>query len=1252
MSGAEPQKSEPEASSELPLLFRLRRIISERDEEIQRLRVTVEEKQRLIEHVKGCMERFKKERDELRKQNSELSGKLALATRHNSSSPPTNRSFPFSSRRQYSGGSLKISVPSSTSKTPLIPDITNPSCTLQRYTPITKPPSSSSPSAPPGTAAASSPPPSTPHTTPLPAGTITSTPTPITPAQAQLPPSQQPTAKSDSESDTEYSEIETPKSESVFSPNKDSIFSPGLPPMSSSSTAVSSPGSPVAIGVTPPGNDKSKPLLLSSSSSSPTKKGDGEGSVATASSSSAGRDSGSLTDSMTKTPLLAIGEESSLDVPDMESSFDSTTSLIHMHDPAKRMPHRTRSASAAAVRRAAWGTAKSQSSELASIGEGEGEKEGEFSEEDKARSIRSRTKTISSARPGKREFVGRKSRMELMKVAIDMQSFGNYRPGKRILNERELLSPEVELKVQEKVCNSLGKKYGGLKRAVKAAITIQRAYRDYKLRKRFEEIRFKAGVVRKRAQTMKGPQRKPSLLRKQRPEKYSRQVTSPTDPMQQAREISNKLSSNRFSPSTTRLYLLRAKSQVDSLSDKDKDDSTAAKPTLQFRKPEECKIEDEEAVKKAIEKVERADAEAEEEEKQQRQKDRVDGFSESFSADDVYSAGSRPLSVFSLQEGNTLSLRRGVRTKGDRSAKALKKKINIGMNHFNRKPIKGIQYLVMEELLKDDPHSVAMFFKRQFGLSKEKIGEFLGEINKVFNMAVLDCVVELLDLKNKPIDVALRQFQELFRIPGEAQKIDKIMQAFALEYYKQNRDEGNIKSEDAAYMLSFAIMMLHTSLHNPSVKKRTSKKQWISMNRDCNDGDNFPTEFLLEIYDRIQKSEFNTGKDHTDEVGSIEKQFTGLPMKLTSSQRRFIHKVNVMEVDNINSRIAIKGRHQRTIFVFSDLLIIGKRHGKDLYKFRKNFYLNSAAAISFDSGHYKYGVQLYSSLDRKPIFQCSCESEKDRAVLLNKLDSTISEVKEMDKERMAELGSSLSRSSLETSGIHRMSQDVKSSIKLSSSLQDIRRASLQLDGENFVPGVGSIAHSGVVPSELTRRHKSVGSTDKRVSGDSGIDSQHQTPISSPSLLIPTISTPPRSKSVEPLDSPRSPPPRSSSSDQLLSSTPNGKSRGAGKVPLRETRSHTPELPGHGASNSSSSAGKLESPEQGKKYRFSFSRSKQSKQKAKARANSSPRTPKGKESKTVVERERSSSDKTFDGEQSPRKQRAQRSPHKANATVRH
>ena len=85
--------------------------------------------------------------------------------------------------------------------------------------------------------------------------------------------------------------------------------------------------------------------------------------------------------------------------------------------------------------------------------------------------------------------------------------------------------------------------------------------------------------------------------------------------------------------------------------------------------------------------------------------------------------------------------------------------------HTHRKPTRGIQYLVMSDILEDDPRCVAEFLMNQYGLSKQKIGEFLGEISSEFNMAVLECLVEHMEMGNKPIDEALRQFQQIFRMP-------------------------------------------------------------------------------------------------------------------------------------------------------------------------------------------------------------------------------------------------------------------------------------------------------------------------------------------------------------------------------------------------------------------------------------------------------------------------------------------------------
>lgn len=49
---------------------------------------------------------------------------------------------------------------------------------------------------------------------------------------------------------------------------------------------------------------------------------------------------------------------------------------------------------------------------------------------------------------------------------------------------------------------------------------------------------------------------------------------------------------------------------------------------------------------------------------------------------------------------------------------------------------------------------------------------------------------------------------------------------------------------DTCYVLSFAIIMLNTSLHNPNVKDKPSVERFICMNRGINDGGDLPEDLL------------------------------------------------------------------------------------------------------------------------------------------------------------------------------------------------------------------------------------------------------------------------------------------------------------------------------------------------------------------------------------------------------------------------
>jgi len=59
-----------------------------------------------------------------------------------------------------------------------------------------------------------------------------------------------------------------------------------------------------------------------------------------------------------------------------------------------------------------------------------------------------------------------------------------------------------------------------------------------------------------------------------------------------------------------------------------------------------------------------------------------------------------------------------------------------------------------------------------------QIGDYLGE-KDAFNLAVMHAYTDLLDFRKMDFLDALRIFLASFRLPGESQKIDRLMEKFA-----------------------------------------------------------------------------------------------------------------------------------------------------------------------------------------------------------------------------------------------------------------------------------------------------------------------------------------------------------------------------------------------------------------------------------------------------------------------------------------
>ncbi|KAM4652893.1 cytohesin-4 [Discoglossus pictus] len=172
---------------------------------------------------------------------------------------------------------------------------------------------------------------------------------------------------------------------------------------------------------------------------------------------------------------------------------------------------------------------------------------------------------------------------------------------------------------------------------------------------------------------------------------------------------------------------------------------------------------------------------------------------------------------------------------------------------FNMHPEKGIQQLIEKKLLERDPGLIAEFLYEGVGLSKAAIGEYLGE-REPFNLQVLSAFVECHKFHKLGLVEALRKFLGSFRLPGEAQKIDRMMEAFSAHYCQCN--PNTFPCTDSCYIVSFSLIILNTSLHNPSIKEKPDIQRFISIHRGVHPGGDLPADLLTEMYESLKKEPF------------------------------------------------------------------------------------------------------------------------------------------------------------------------------------------------------------------------------------------------------------------------------------------------------------------------------------------------------------------------------------------------------------
>eukprot|EP00984_Skeletonema_dohrnii_P005154 scaffold1815_cov147-Skeletonema_dohrnii-CCMP3373.AAC.6 len=202
----------------------------------------------------------------------------------------------------------------------------------------------------------------------------------------------------------------------------------------------------------------------------------------------------------------------------------------------------------------------------------------------------------------------------------------------------------------------------------------------------------------------------------------------------------------------------------------------------------------------------------------------------------------------------------------------------IGKVKFTLSLKSGLNFFIDNGFLKLDAQDMARFLhENSETLDKTQIGEVLGKEpdaafvkvdgadpengGKGFFLRVLHHYGERMDFTGLMFDDGIRLFLSGFRLPGEAQKIDRIMEKFAECFTRQNPDV--FPSADTAFILGFSVIMLNTDLHNPSIKpeRRMTIESFIRNNKGIADGSDLPEEYISGIFNRIKENPFSLKED-------------------------------------------------------------------------------------------------------------------------------------------------------------------------------------------------------------------------------------------------------------------------------------------------------------------------------------------------------------------------------------------------------
>ncbi len=239
------------------------------------------------------------------------------------------------------------------------------------------------------------------------------------------------------------------------------------------------------------------------------------------------------------------------------------------------------------------------------------------------------------------------------------------------------------------------------------------------------------------------------------------------------------------------------------------------------------------------------------------------------------------------------------------------------------------------------------------------------------------------------------------------------MEVFGKRYAQCNPTfMARLKASDSVMTLAFAVILLNTDLHSPTLKsgKKMNLQDFITNLRGVDAGRDFEAKLLKAIYKSIKRTQLATSIDHAVQVQALQNTILnsqGKPLNgLAEPHRRLVCICRLSEVTNLET--GQPQGHQRDLFLFNDLLLVTKmtskatKNSEAVYTHKASVPLKGLKVTLFQAPNFSHGLQIVKASEPGHVLATfNASTEHDRYKFVMDLQESILEMDQTNEAMMS-----------------------------------------------------------------------------------------------------------------------------------------------------------------------------------------------------------------------------------------------------------